>query len=360
VGKAMTVLGPVDPDELGVTLMHEHLFIDLRAFHPPHARRVTSPGRSEPVLVSDDFPASDLLTWEADLELASLRQTADLKPLADNWVLNDERLAIEEAREVSLAGGRTIVDLTSRGLKRDPEALRRVSVATGLNVVMGSGWYQKVFHPVDMDRRTVEELTKETVRDIIDGVGDTGIRAGIVGEVGVNGGPITPNEVKSIRSAARASRLTGAALNFHEAGQGLEKMRTLDVAEQEGADLGRVVISHCDKIASDMGLMLALLERGVTLEFDSGGRTSALTPSVTTDVVQTIPALIEAGHLDGVVISQDVCTKINLKRFGGMGYSWVLETLVPRLLQRGLTEGQIRTMLVETPKRLLTFAEPRG
>ena len=353
----MTVRGPVDPAELGVTLMHEHLFIDLRRFHPPHEVRVRTGGRSEPVVTSEDFHATELATWEADLALANLRHTADLSPLSDNWVLADEQAAIEEALDAKRHGAATIVDLTSRGLKRDPFALRRVSEATGLHVVMGCGWYQKVFHPEDMDRRTLEALTEEIVADVTEGVGDTGVRAGIIGEVGVNGNPITDNEVKSIRASARASRLTGAALNFHEAGLGREKLRTLDIAAEEGADLNQVVLSHMDKIATDMELMLELLARGVYLEFDSGGRTSALAPSVTSQVAEAVLRLIAAGHEDRLLLSQDVCTKINLKRYGGMGYSWVLEHFVPHLRGQGVTAGQIDEIFVQNPRRVLTMVE---
>ena len=355
----MTVRGPIAPEELGVTLMHEHLFIDLRRFHPPREKRVRVQGRFEPVLTSEDFPATELATWEADLEQANLHRTADQGPLADNWVLADEELAVREALDAKRHGAKTIVDLTSRGLKRDPSALRRVSEATGLNVVMGCGWYQKVFHPEDMDRRTVEALTEEIVADVTEGVGDTGVRSGIIGEVGVNGNPITDNEVKSIRASARASRQTGAALNFHEAGLGREKLRTLDMVADEGVDLSRVVLSHTDKIATDTDLMLELLELGVYLEFDSGGRTSALTPSVTSQVAEAVPRLIESGHGHRILLSQDVCTKINLKRYGGMGYSWVLERFVPHLREQGVTEEQLDKIFVENPRRVLTFHEPR-
>jgi phosphotriesterase-related protein len=99
------------------------------------------------------------------------------------------------------------------GLGRDPLALKKVANATGLNIIMGSGWYQRAYHPNDMDRRTVEDLADEIIQDITVGVNHTGIRAGIIGEVGINGDPITPNEEKiSGRRLGPARRLE---LQFH-------------------------------------------------------------------------------------------------------------------------------------------------
>jgi len=356
-GQIMTVLGPVVPNELGFTLMHEHLFIDLRRFHLPHPRNVTLLGHSQPIATSDDCPATELAIWEGPLTLSNLRTAQDGGPVSDQWILADESIAVHEALEFKNRSGLTIVDVTSIGLKRAPEALRRVSTATGLNIVMGAGWYQKVFHPDDMDLRTVEDLTDEIVRDVTVGVGDTGVRSGIIGEVGVNGDPITPNEEKSIRASARASLITGAAITFHEAGVGSEKHDVLDMVEQEGADLARVVISHCNTIANDLAFMAELLERGVYVEFELVGQSESFGVSVTEHAAEAIPRLIDAGYGNKVLLAQDVCVKSHLKRYGGPGYSYMQEVFIPHLRSLGVGSGDINRIFVENPKRVLTFAE---
>ena len=183
-GKVITVRGPIDPDQLGPTIMHEHLFIVFyRGVEPDHYT-----------------PATDWCLWDQELTMDKLDMARDRKPIRDNWILVDESAAIDEAMEFRHHGGGAIVDVTSIGIRRDPLALSRVSQATGLNVVMGAGWYQKLYHPTDMDRRTVEDMTDEIVRDVTVGVGDTGIRSGIIGEVGIEGNPINENEIKSIRA----------------------------------------------------------------------------------------------------------------------------------------------------------------
>ncbi len=356
-GKVMTVRGPIDPDQLGPTLMHEHLFIALyRAFEP-----------------DDNTPATDWCLWDQDLTMDKLDMARDRKPIRDNWVLVDEKTAIDEAMEFRYHGGGTIVEVTSIGIRRDPLAMARVSHATGLNVVMGAGWYQKLYHPADMGRRTVEDMTDEIVRDVTVGVGDTGIRSGIIGEVGIEGDPITENEVKSVRASGRASRATGAPISFHRGGIGRERLEVIGMLGEEGTDLSRVIFGHSDPIASDLDLMLELLSYGVYIQFDLLGRVGValrfvpaeddlrmfMTSAGTAAVAEAIPRLIEAGYADRILLSQDVCTKMQLKRYGGTGYSFVMEKFLPEMRSRGVSEEHIQMMMVENPKRILTFVDPQ-
>lgn len=353
-GQIMTVAGPIDPDDLGTTIMHEHLFIAL----------------TKQVAPTERSPASDVALWGEKLTLENLHLARTRRSIFDNWILSDEELAIREAMEFRKMGGDSIVEMTSTGIHRDPVGLLRVSRATGLNIVMGSGWYQKAYHPPDMDELTVEDMGEEIVRDVTVGVRDTGIRSGVIGEVGVQGGPIEPNEVKSIRASVRASRATGAAISFHLGGQGREKFQTLAIMDEEGVDRSRVIYGHSDSSAGDIPLLLELLKEGVYVQFDLMGRVGVpleLEPSdggvglslpLTALVAAAIPRLIAAGHVDQILLSQDVCTKVQLKAYGGTGYSYILETFLPHLRRRGVSEEHIRKMMVENPRRVLTLAEP--
>ena len=356
-GKVMTVRGPIDPGQLGVTIMHEHLFI------------VT-----EGMRLTYDMPATQVALWDQKLTMDNLHLARERKPIRENTRFTDEQLAIVEASYYRDASGNTIVDVTSKGLRPDPLAMRRVSYATGLNVVMGTGWYQKAYHPKDMDQRTVEDMTEEIIRDITVGVGHTGIRAGIIGEVGVEGNPITPNEAKSIRAAARASRATGAAITFHRAGAGREKLQTLAIIGEEGGDLSRTIMGHSDNIAGDLPLMKELLERDVYIEFDLLGkltvplayRPTTLEPDIRTRthsvdalVVEGIINLLEAGYEDRILLSHDVFPRLQLKSYGGTGYSFILEKFLPHLRTVGVSEEQVNKFVVENPKRVLTFVSPK-
>ncbi len=362
-GNVMTVKGPIDPENLGITLMHEHLLLDMLDSYPAYT--------------PDCFaPITEAVQWHEKLTLENLHVTTKGEGLIrDNLVLTDEKMAAAEASEFRTWGGSTIVDLTSIGIGRDPRALLRMSNATGLNIVMGCSWYIPTSHHDDMGERTIEDLTDEIVRDVTVGVGDTGIRAGIIGEVGISGNPLTPNEIKVTRASARASRATGAAITLHWGGLGHEKLEIAGIIEEEGGDLTRTIFGHSDMIAGNMPLMLELLERGMYIQFDMLGLamvplsweplnsedpwSELLTYSGTALVADAIPKLIEAGHLGRILVSQDVCSKIQLKHYGGTGYSFVLEMFIPHLRRVGMTERDINQIVVENPKRLLTFAEPK-
>src|SRR5690349_20814621 len=153
-GKILTVQGPIDPSAAGQTLMHEHIFIDFKA-PPPMSPPVTGLSVLRPRQA--DAPAP------APAPTAAAGTTP--RPRRDGGLtIYEESLAeIEEFKKI---GGSTIVDVSNFGLTRDPDSLLRVSKESGLNVVMGAGWYQKSLHPADMDQRTVEELTAIVVRDI--------------------------------------------------------------------------------------------------------------------------------------------------------------------------------------------------
>jgi len=343
-GKVLTVVGPVDPEVLGQTIMHEHIFIDFQ----------------NPVTRANISRATDMGLHLAPVSLDVLSEVRFRRiPNRDNLYLTDFGEAIDEVMEFKRHGGQTIVDVTSIGLGRDPHALQQVSHTTGLSIVMGAGWYQKQFHPADMDNRTIEELTDVIVRDIVVGAQGTSVRSGIIGEVGINGNPLTANEMKSIRASARASRITGAAISFHVGGRGEEKFTVLEAVAAEGADLRRVIMGHSNSIADDLPFMKRLLERGVFIQFDTLGRPDGRLGGVDDGkVARGIVELIEAGYADRVLLSQDVCNKIQLKKYGGTGFSYVLENFLPALRDLGVEEEDIHKMMVENPVRALTFAAP--
>ena len=296
-----------------------------------------------------------------------------MKPIKETGLFSDEKLAIAEAVYFRDVGGNTIVDCASNGLRRDPLGLRRISYAAGVNIIMGSGWYQKQYHPDDMDQRTVEDLADEIIRDITVGVGDTGIRSGFIGEVGIDGDPITPNEIKSIKATARASKATGAAISFHRSGVGRdEKLQVVSTVAEEGGDLARTILGHSDFIAMELPLMKELLEMGPYIQFDLLGRLHVplvyqpTLPARTTTgwgvvsiVAEAIVGLIEAGYEDRILLSHDCFPRPNLKSYGGTGWTFILDKFLPHLRTLGVTEDQIDKFTVENPKQALTFVEPR-
>lgn len=363
-GHVQTVCGPIEPSALGFTLTHEHIFIDLRPTHLPYRRWVVRDDHILPEPALDDYPATEMAHWEAKLTLENVHLVRAVAPISDNYILENEATAVSELAAFRDAGGVSVIDVTSIGLKRDPLAVRRVSERTGLNVVLGTGYYQRVYHPANMDALTVDDLTATIVRDVTVGIHDgrrqTDIRAGVIGEIGINGSPLITNERKSMRAAARASRITGAPVLIHLGGVGAEKHEMLDIAEDEGIDLRTVILGHCDDVATDVPYMLELLARGVFVAFDNLGREPAIAErSLTAICADMIPTYIEAGYVDRLLLSHDICWKTMLKAYGGVGYTFIQDAFLPRLVRLGVSQEQIDAIMIGNPARAFQFHEAR-
>ena len=309
-GRVMTVTGPIPPERAGFTLPHEHTGIAL---------------------------------WHA-------------KDRWDYWELtaNDE-LVGEELREFRRRGGGTLVDLTLPGVGRDPERLRRLSTRTGVQVVMGCGWYREPYYPPEarIDRRSVDDLADELVREFHDGVAGSGVRPGIIGEIGTDKPWVSGLEERVHRAAARASKATGMAITTHavQSPVGLAQLR---IFEEEGVDPVRVVIGHADSYV-DLDHYLAVLDRGANLEFDFLGHRFGSEEHVEPRLIEIIVELLERGYASQLLLSQDVCHNSQLKANGGFGYVYLQQHFLPSLRTAAVGEGEIAAMTIDNPRRILTL-----
>jgi phosphotriesterase-related protein len=352
-GKVQTVLGAIPSEDLGITLPHEHLLCDASVYyHEPDESRYKRLTR-EPVSIGNR-------RWLEDCPYTNF----------DNMRLLDEEAAIEEAMYFKREGGQSIACLSSVGLGRDPLGLASISRATGLNVIMGCGYYISQAQSPDYERKSVEAIAEEMIGDIEVGVGSTGIRAGIIGELGCTY-PLKESERNVLLASAIAQKRTGATISIHHVvahpSEAMELIRVLDGA---GADISRVVMGHVDYNITPRDTRLELAKTGCYLEYDGfgnhhfarlggaaelyGGQVVNCRPCDRERIEQLIE-LIDAGYSRQILLSQDVCTKIKLVRYGGVGYAHILRTIVPQMLVRGITSELIDTMMVDNPKRALQF-----
>lgn len=299
-----TVTGPVDASELGTTLVHEHVFIDM---------------------------------YEPSLSSAG--------------VLLDEGTAIDELTHFRAAGGVTIVEQTTIGLHPDRPALRRASLATSVNIVAGTGIYWHRFRPSWVDELSEDDMTERFVTDLEGGLEPDGIRAGLIGEIASGHREVDVVERRALRAAARASRTTGAPVATHAVFTpiGLEQ---LDLLEAAGADLRIVVIGHADTCPSPE-YHQAVLDRGAWLAFDTIGQTDKASDEWRAD---RLAALADSGHLKRILISSDVCKRPALRLFGGGGYATVMESFLPLLRERGFGDSEIERLLITNPAEMLAGA----
>ena len=346
-GAVETVLGPVEPGELGITLTHEHLLIDLAPY------------------IQAPIGASARKIYESPVSQENLGYVRHYStPSADNARLLDVSVAIEEANLYKQHGGGTMVDATSIGIARDPVGLARISRQTGLHIVMGSSYYVAAFHPPDMDQRSEDSIVDDIVRDVTQGVDGTTIRSGIIGEVGCTW-PLTDNERKVVRASGRAQQITGAPLLIHPGRDETAPARIVDILREVGADIERTIMGHLDRTVFQRDTLLALAQTGCYLEWDLFGREVShypLSPAVDmpgdAKRMDDIAWIASEGYGDKIVVAHDICSKDRLLSYGGHGYFYILANIVPRMRHRGFDEDAITKILVGNPAAALTFTEP--
>jgi phosphotriesterase-related protein len=298
-----TVRGPIQPSSLGRALMHEHLLCDVY--------RVSG-------------------------------QTAHL--------LNDERVACEELQYFRAAGGTALVETTPIDLGRNPEGLLRISAATDVHIIMGTGWYRQPFYPAEIDRLETNRLADMMVEDLTRGVGERGIRAGIIGEIGVNRDYATAAEERVHRAVGRAHRRTGAPISTHSSLFPVGLVQ-LELFREEGVDLSRVIIGHADTCL-DHDYHTAILKAGAYVQFDTIGRSHM---NADARRAEALVGLLREGWIERVLLSSDRCFRTDLKAYGGLGYDYVFTEFFERLRAIGVEDAEIRTMTEENPQRVLAW-----
>ena len=345
--KVQTVLGLIQPKELGITLPHEHLICDGSTW-------CTEPAEASEKRLVRHPVTMDILWW---LRYHPFQNYDDCQLL-------DEKTAIDEVLIYKAFGGRSIVEVTIRGICPDPLAVARISRVTDINIVMGTGYYVAQSYPavrVNMDAKSEEEIAEEFIADILEGFASTGVRAGIIGELGCSW-PLTDNEKKVLRAGARAQKATGAAINVHPGQNEGAAMECIRVLEKAGADLSRTIMSHCDRAVRERKNRLELAKTGCTIEYDLFGRegyypTRFRVLDIPNDAqrLNELKELADKGYQNQLLISHDNWTKTSLCRYGGWGYAHILRDTVPVMKLKGFSKELIDTLLIENPKRLLTF-----
>jgi phosphotriesterase-related protein len=345
-----TVLGRVPSSELGITLPHEHLFA------------TTATANLE--LPSDAYERG-LCRRAVSLELRDWLEY-HWHNNSDNLVLDDAETAFEELRRYQRAGGKCVVDVTSVGIGRQPVALASLSRKTGLHIVMGSGYYVATTHPAELAATDRDAITERIIGEFSEGVDDTGIRPGVIGEIGCSW-PLTDVEEKVLAAAGIAQRRLGAGLYVHPGKHPDAPAQILKILQTAGADTSRVIICHIERTVQETDRIKDLLRSGCTVEYDLFGMETTgfyyrpLGIDMPSDAqrLQQLRQLIDAGFIRQVIISQDICFKHRLHRYGGHGYDHILRNILPWMRQRGFAEGEIETIVTENPQRLLAL-ETKG
>ena len=335
-GKVQTVLGLIDPSELGHTQPHEHLICDLV---PPYMTQL--PGEK----LRLDNLGHYRLNWSSNTYVIRL---------------DSEEEALEEMRRYKTAGGGTLVELTLPANGRDAAALARISTKSQVHIVMGCGFYTADYHPPENDGKTVEELAEFIVSEVTDGCDGTDSKAGIIGEIGLDY-PVKPQEDKVLRAAIQASVKTGAPLTIHPGRNPSAPLEAIKIVREAGGNVERTIMDHIERTLFDFEAMLELAKTGCYVEFDLFGQENCYYPLAEIDMpndatrINFIIKLIEAGFLDRILISQDICMKIHRTDYGGFGYTHIINNVIPRMKRKGMSDAEIKAITVDNPARILAF-----
>ena len=333
-----TVTGVIDRKGLGITATHEHVLLDLTAFY-----------QALPVPGIDDPATQKVEMWNLGI------LSRDCYALKDNLLLADEDVAADELMFFKNAGGNTIVDASLPGIGRNPKALRRIAEKTGLNIIMGTGFYVGETHPKALDSMTDEAIGDLMVGELTEGV--DGICAGYIGEIGISE-IFDDKERRVLRAAAIAHKKTGAAINVHINPWTTNGIEAADILLSAGVAPDKICISHVD-VENREDYIYALLQKGVYIEFDNFGKEYYIRREVRnsgyglfvhdTERVTLLKKLIDDGFVNQLLLACDVCLKNLLHKYGGWGYDHVLSNIVPMMEDEGITQKQILTMLKKNP-----------
>jgi phosphotriesterase-related protein len=339
MSEVTTVRGTIGAEDLGICLTHEHVLNDVTSWW----HRTESIGLDPDSFAGKKVAMEDL--WDLKHDPFGNR---------DNCRLDDLPLAEEELNRYRALGGHSIIETTCLGIGRNLRGLRELSERTGVNIVAGTGFYLEGAHPEFVRNKGVNELAELILDDLRQG--EDGVRPGIIGEIGVSQ-DFTAAEHRSLTAACLVQRETGLPMQVHLPGWFRLADEVLDHLEANGVDPAFVVLCHMNPSGADQEYQRRQAERGAWIQYDMIGADlfyadqGVQCPS-DEENARNIVSLVEAGHLNRLLVSSDIFLKNLLRAYGGPGYGHVLQYFIPRLRRLGLGADAVDQLLVGNPRSL--------
>ncbi len=336
VAKIRTVTGDIEPGSVRNAMIHEHVLFDIVAPDCGGNRNAE---------------INALNRWQIDY--FSNRDPSNAHQL-------DRGVATSEMKAFKDDGGDLVVDQSALGLARDPKGLRRAAIESGVRIVAATGTYTAPYLDDKILSLDSSELGELFAREILEGIGDFGIRAGIIGEIGCSW-PLEEFERRALAAAARAQRETGAAISVHPGRHPDACPEIIEILERHGADLSRTILCHMDRTYPDGDGVLQLLQSGVNVEWDFFGIEQShywmgdLELPNDLDRLRIIRNLDDLGFGSRLLISQDICTKTRMKHWGGHGYGHILRNATALMDRLEFDQTLMEKLLRLNPLRLLAI-----
>ncbi|MCR5396734.1 MAG: hypothetical protein K6E64_04615 [Lachnospiraceae bacterium] len=367
--KINTVNGVISPEKLGVTDLHEHTFLDLRVAGEFMKNYFKNVPQSMLAFQPENFPFLKTGVYLVSDECA---------------VMDDMDFLIKEYSFLKALGTDSIVDCSPCGVLKDIKPMQELSKRTGLNIICATGVYTETSRPKEWMGKDETFLYPIFKKDVEEGIGDSGIRPGILKSAIATIGPdgrITDGEIAGVKATARLSGETGLSVHIHTDPNipGEMVVAVAKLAIEQGAKPEKIHICHMDnRLAAhisiddymrlknqgrniNLDVQKELLDLGVTIGFDTWGMTLSNPQYFVTEDYERVKGLvqlIEAGYEDQLTIGCDFSSKLFAKTYGGYGATRFMEYGAPMLRQLGY-EKALQKILVENPVRILAY-EPNG
>lgn len=340
MSKIMTVLGEVDSEELGIVLPHEHLLWDMASSRNKEPKELWQRERMRQAITLENLGHVLYHTYD----------------YIDNLIQTDINVAIEEVMKFKMAGGKTICEQSTRSMGRDPKAFYEIALATGLNIVISSGKFVAKSWDEEEKNMAKEAIRSEIVSEFENGIDGTGIKPGII-KIGVSD-INNVIEIKNLEATVLAQKQLDCPVSIHPPLWEKKAKNIIDILKNNGANINKIAIDHCDPTLEDYEYHDYIAKQGAFIEYDHIGMhlmssKGWFLKQDDNDRIRAIKKQIDMGNLNKILISQDISFKVRLTKWGGFGYSHILDNIVPRLKQEGISDEEINTILIENPKKFL-------
>ncbi|KKO51037.1 phosphotriesterase family protein [Paenibacillus sp. DMB20] len=303
-----TVLERIQPQQLGVCACHEHLHIDL----------------------------------------SRIKKNEDT-------CLQDTKLVLNDLKSFYSHGGRAIVEVTNDGMGRDARRLAEISKAADIHIIASTGCYKDPFIPLEKQDWDRDKFAEWMIREIEHGIDDTGIKPGVIGEIGSSLNEFKSVETELFHGAVAAAMQTGLPLSTHTT-LGTCALEQIELFSREGIPMDQIIIGHQDLNDRDE-MVLEALKSGVYVALDTIGKENYRSDEAR---IESLLKFVEEGYEDQLLLSSDLTRRSHLRAFGGQGYDVVLRTFIPALRERGITEATIHKFLVLNPQRAFSIRKAGG
>ena len=300
MGLIRTVMGNFDAEKInGFVLLHEHLKVDS----------------------------------------SNIKKDKDSKCL-------DKEAIIEDVIELKKYNGEVLVDQTPYGLKKDKKFAAEVMKKTGIKIVSSTGFYFGLFLPEYVINWEVEKIRDFFLKDIF----ESNFPSGLIGEIGISGFEILPAEERIIHGAIEAQKVSNVAISFHTY-YGMNAKNIIKICNKYGANLNKVILSHMD-LYPDINMQIELAKLGVLIGYDNVSRKDYRSDE---DRALALVKLIEKGYEDYIYISSDRSRLSHHKKYGGVGYKYVLDEFLLMFTNYVNDNNIINKILKINPLRVLQF-----